>query len=164
MPYLMINLDDVGDCQRGHRQLSGRLRRAGVDPLPEGPGGGGGGCRPGKGAHGERGKHQGEKQKDGPAGLPLKQKLNRISKRGVWRFISGIAALDQTPRSLAEFDEALSLPPNKMRSTKAIFAKLENRFDIRFLKLAEDAGDDDSGNPRYIMPPRIRKVVREIVG
>ena len=52
---------------------------------------------------------------------------------GVWRILSGIAALDETPRSLAEFDEALGLKANKMRSTKAIFAKLENRFDIRFL-------------------------------
>ncbi|TWU59428.1 hypothetical protein Poly51_22160 [Rubripirellula tenax] len=163
MPYLMINLDDLSDCQRGHRQLGGRLHRAGVDPLPEGREGRGGPCGPGKRGKQNRGGDQQDAVKEGPAGLPLKQKLNRISKRGVWRFVAGIAKLDETPRSLAELDEALSLQPNKMRSTKAIFAKLENRFDIRFLKLAEDAGDDAAGNPRYIMPPRIRKFVREMV-
>ncbi|TWT50456.1 hypothetical protein Pla22_31990 [Rubripirellula amarantea] len=147
MPFLMINLDDLGDCQRGVRQLRERLRRAGVDPQP-----------------GDKGGNKTSADKQGPAALPLNQKLHRISQRGVWRFISGIARLDESPRSLAELDEALSLQPNKMRSTKAIFAKLENRFDIRFLRLAEEAGDDEAGNPRYIMPPRIRKAVREMAG
>ncbi len=151
MPFLMINLDDLGDCQRGLRQLRGRLRRAGVDPQNEN-------CGPGADAR------AGVGQAKGPAGLPLKQKLHRISQRGVWRFIAGIAKLDESPRSLAELDEALALPPNKMRSTKAIFAKLENRFDLRFLRLAEDGGDDESGNPRYIMPPRIRNHVRQMIG
>lgn len=49
-----------------------------------------------------------------------------------------------------------------MRSTKAIFAKLENRLDVRFLKPADDAGEDESGNPRYVMPPRVRKLVLEL--
>jgi hypothetical protein len=92
----------------------------------------------------------------------LKQKLQRIRQRGVWRFLVQIARLDDTPRSLSELDEALDLPRNKMRSTKAIFAKLENRLDVRFLKPADDAGEDDAGNPRYIMPPRIRKLVLEL--
>lgn len=156
MPYLMVNLDDLGDCQRGLQQLRGRLRRHGVEPAGEGPG---------PNAKQNQNPNQcNDAAKQGPAGLPLKQKLNRISQRGVWRFISGIAMLDNTPRSLAELDEALKLQPNKMRSTKAIFAKLEQRFELRFLKPAEDGGADDAGNPRYIMPPRIRKHVREMVG
>ena len=87
----------------------------------------------------------------------------RDKQRGVWRFLVGIARLDETPRSLQEIDEALGLPRNKMRSTKAIFAKLENRLDIRFLKPAEDTENDESGNPRYIMPPRIRRKILELV-
>ena len=86
----------------------------------------------------------------------------RVKQRGVWRFLVGIARLDDKPRSLQEIDEALGLPRNKMRSTKAIFAKLENRLDLRFLKVAEDAGVDEAGNPRYIMPPRIRRKVLEL--
>lgn len=141
MPYLMINLDDIGDCQRGLRQLQGRIRRAGqvnecsTDPV--------------QGADGTK--------------TPLKQKLKRVKQRGVWRFVSQIALLDSAPRSLPELDEALDLPRNKMRSTKAIFAKLENRMDIRFLKPDPEGSEDASGNPRYIMPPRMRKVVRELV-
>ena len=87
----------------------------------------------------------------------------RVKQRGVWRFLVGIARLDETPRSLQEIDEALGLPRNKMRSTKAIFAKLENRLDVRFLKPADDAGNDEAGNPRYIMPPRIRRKILELV-
>jgi hypothetical protein len=153
----MVNLDDLGDCQRGLQQLRGRLRRAGVEPNPDH------GAR-GDGPAGKGGEANKNADQQGPAGLPLKQKLNRISQRGVWRFISGIALLDNTPRSLAELDEAMNLQPNKMRSTKAIFAKLEQRFELQFLKPAEDGGADDAGNPRYIMPPRIRKHVREMVG
>ena len=143
MPYLMVNLDDFGDIQRSMRQLRRRLRWQ---------------ARSGQGRCGAGG---------GPGGqaadrTPLKQKLMRIKQRGVWRFLVGIARLDETPRSLAEIDDALDLPRNKMRSTKAIFAKLENRLDLRFLKLAEDAGEDEAGNPRYVMPKRIRRKVLEL--
>jgi len=145
MPYLMVDLDDSGDCQRAMRQLRHHLRRA-SDEQP-GP------CREPmlrSGGGGKAGK------------TPLKQKLQRIRQRGVWRFLVQIARLDDTPRSLPELDEALDLPRNKMRSTKAIFAKLENRLDVRFLKPASDAGEDESGNPRYVMPPRVRKLVLEL--
>lgn len=145
MPFLMVDLDDSSDCQRGMRQLRRHLRRASGEPS--GP------CstqnrRPRGGGNADK--------------TPLKQKLQRIRQRGVWRFLVQIARLDDTPRSLPELDEALDLPRNKMRSTKAIFAKLENRLDVRFLKPANDAGEDESGNPRYVMPPRVRKLVLEL--
>ena len=152
MPYLMIDLTDPTDCQRGMRQLRRHLRRGEADagvadcdgPRQRGPQGAGG-------------KTQGASGK-----TPLKQKLARIRQRGVWRFLVQIAKLDNQPRSLGELDEALELPRNKMRSTKAIFAKLENRLDVRFLKVAQDAGEDESGNPRYVMPPRIRKLILQL--
>lgn len=144
MPFLMVNLDDVGDMQRSMRQLRRRLRR-----------------------HVARGEDGGCVNEPCQAGevvdkVPLRQKLMRIRQRGVWRFLVGIAKLDDKPRSLPEFDVALELQPNKMRSTKAIFAKLENRLGLRFLKLAADAGEDKSGNPRYVMPPRIRRMILEL--
>ncbi len=145
MPFLLVNLDDVSDMQRSMWQLRRRLRRHGHQ-------GEHGGCGPKMG--------QGAGQADK---TPLKQKLMRVKQRGVWRFLVGIARLDETPRSLQEIDEALGLPRNKMRSTKAIFAKLENRLDVRFLKPADDAGNDEAGNPRYIMPPRIRRKILELV-
>ncbi|MFK8113730.1 MAG: hypothetical protein AB8B91_16120 [Rubripirellula sp.] len=148
MPFLMVNLDDTTDCQRAMRQLRRHLRHSGV-ALP------GGDCGPAP------------NRKRGPGGkmgeqAPLKQKLQRIRQRGVWRFLDLIANLDDTARSLPELDEALGLQRNKMRSTKAIFAKLENRLDVRFLVVDEDAGEDESGNPRYVMPPRIRKIVLKL--
>jgi hypothetical protein len=142
MPFLLVNLDDAADVQRGIRQLRRRLRwaePAGCDvpaKLPLGAG-------------------KADK-------IPLKQRLMRIKQRGVWRFLVGIARLDDSPRSLQEIDAALDLPPNKMRSTKAIFAKLENRLDVRFLKPAADGGLDQAGNPRYEMPPRIRLKILEL--
>tara|TARA_R110002049_G_scaffold2750_8_gene22307 strand:- start:264551 stop:265051 length:501 start_codon:yes stop_codon:yes gene_type:complete len=164
MPYLMIDLDDAADCRRGMQQIRMILGRTG------GPGGGpdaGGGRaellgprggRKGRGnCYGEGG-GQGSRQ----AKTPLRQRLQPIKQRGVWRFVSGIAALDDTPRSLAEFDDALGVKKNKMRSMKAIFAKLEKRLDVRFLVPAEEAGEDDAGNARYRMPPRMRKVVRNL--
>lgn len=145
MPYLMVDLDDAGDCQRAMRQLRRHLRRV-SGKHPEA-------CRePGLRSVGVRNADK----------TPLRQKLQRIRQRGVWRFLVQIARLDDTPRSLPELDEALDLPRNKMRSTKAIFAKLENRLDVRFLKPAADAGEDESGNPRYLMPPRVRKLVLEL--
>ncbi|WP_145416387.1 hypothetical protein [Planctomycetes bacterium K23_9] len=93
----------------------------------------------------------------------LKQKLERVRRRGVWRFLSGIARLNEQPRSLAEFDDALDLSKNKMRSTKAIFAKLENRLDMRFLVPDPNGEEDDAGNPRYVMPKRVRKQIRNLI-
>ena len=160
MPYLMIDLDDTADCRRGMQQIRQILGRAGEGPGP-GPGGG-------AGPRGRRRRHaacDGEGPEQRAAGrdkTPLRKKLQPIKQRGVWRFVSGIAGLDETPRSLAEFDEALGLKKNKMRSMKAIFAKLENRLDVRFLVPADDAGEDESGNPRYRMPPRVRKVVQNL--
>jgi hypothetical protein len=61
-----------------------------------------------------------------------------------------------------EWDVALGLPPNKMRSLKAIMAKLEHRFAIRFLALDADGGHDEAGNPRYAIPPRVRVAIRRL--
>ncbi len=142
MPFLMVNLDEPTDCQRAMRQLRRHLRR---------PDGAAERCGPPL-----------PRKAGGEEKAPLKQKLQKIRQRGVWRFLVQIARLDETPRSLAELDEALALPRNKMRSTKAIFAKLENRLDVRFLKVDEDAGDDEAGNPRYVMPRRVRKLILEL--
>lgn len=145
MPFLMVDLDDSGDCQRAMRQLRRHLRQASgeqPEPLRE-----------------QTRRSHGRENSDR---TPLRQKLQRIRQRGVWRFLVQIARLDDSPRSLSELDEALDLPRNKMRSTKAIFAKLENRLDVRFLKPADDAGEDESGNPRYMMPPRVRKLILEL--
>ncbi len=89
--------------------------------------------------------------------------MQRVRQRGVWRFLAGIAQLSDEPRSLAEFDEALDLPKNKMRSTKAIFAKLENRLEVQFLVADPGGEEDESGNPRYVMPKRIRKQVKNLI-
>jgi hypothetical protein len=89
--------------------------------------------------------------------------LQRVRQRGVWRFLAGIAQLSDEPRSLAEFDGALDLPKNKMRSTKAIFAKLENRLDVQFLVADPEGEEDESGNPRYVMPKRIRKQIKKLI-
>lgn len=146
MPYLMINLDDPSDCRRSMRQLRQHLNRFDSQQAD---------CT------GEQSRRRGAGVPNANK-TPLKQKLQRVRQRGVWRFLVQIAQLDDTPRSLPELDEAMELPRNKMRSTKAIFAKLENRLDVRFLTLVDDAGEDDSGNPRYVMPPRVRKLIREL--
>lgn len=170
MPYLMIDLDDAADCRRGMqqlRQIVGGPNRGGAGGGLGGPGRGG----PKRAGIGPRGRKHGGGEACAPdvagkgAGvdqLPLRQKLQRIKKRGVWRILSGIASLDEKPRSLAEYDAELGLKANKMRSTKAIFAKLENRFDLRFLVLAEAAGEDDAGNARYRMPPRVRNAINNL--
>jgi hypothetical protein len=139
MPFLMVNLDDPADCRRAIQQLRQR-QPAGSGCMPQGRG------RPDAGV----------------ARLPLGQKLRRIRQRGVWRHLLQIARLDEQPRSLNEWDEAIGLQPNKMRSLKAIMAKLEHRFGLRFLVPAADAGVDAAGNPRYVMPPRIRTVILRI--
>lgn len=93
MPFLMVDLDDSGDCQRAMRQLRRHLRRtSGEQPEP---------CRERVGRPGGGGN---------AVKTPLKQKLQRIRQRGVWRFLVQIARLDDTPRSLSELDEALDLP------------------------------------------------------
>jgi hypothetical protein len=41
----------------------------------------------------------------------------------------------------------------------AIMAKFENRFALRFLVPVADAGQDQAGNPRYAIPPRLRAAI-----
>lgn len=154
MPFLMVNLDDGADCQRAMRQLRRHLRQHEGPPEERE-------CRPGR-KRGHRGPGPGGPRGGGGDKTPLKQKLRRIKQRGVWRFLVKIAELGDAAHSLPELDHALDLPRNKMRSTKAIFAKLENRLDIRFLVPDEDAGEDESGNPRYLMPTRIRKIILKL--
>jgi hypothetical protein len=93
------------------------------------------------------------------ASLPLPQKLKRIQSRGMWKHLVKIARSVQEPSSLPELDALLELPKNKMRSLKAIMAKLENRFGIQFLRVDPDAGVDTSGNPRYVMLPKVRRQI-----
>jgi len=137
MAFLMVNLEDPGDCRRAIRELR-RFVTAGRRPA---------------GGRGPAG---------GVASLPLRKKLCRIRQRGIWRHLLAMARLPEQPRSLTEWDTALGLSPNKMRSLKAIMAKLENRFAIRFLVAAGDAGHDDAGNPRYTIPPRMRTAILNV--
>jgi len=53
--------------------------------------------------------------------------------------------------SLPELDRHLGFAPNKMRSLKAIMAKLENRFGLRFLVADPEGGLDENGNPRAVL-------------
>ena len=73
-----------------------------------------------------------------------------------------IANQGDVAKSLAELDKQLDFQPNKMRSLKAIMAKLENRFGLRFLEVDPDAGSDEAGNPRYSMPARVRKQILQL--
>jgi len=73
-----------------------------------------------------------------------------------------IAAEVDSPMSLPELDKQLGFQPNKMRSLKAIMAKLENRFGLRFLVADPEAGVDENGNPRYVMLPRMRKQIMRV--
>jgi len=153
MPFLMVNLDDPADCRRALHQLRARVQSAvaGRQPCGSGPGPG---PSPGRG--------RGAAAAGGVAHLPLGQKLRRIRHRGLWQHLVKIARATDQPRSLMEWDEVLGLPANKMRSLKAIMAKLENRFGIRFLQPAADGGVDAAGNPRYAMVPRVRQVILRI--
>ncbi|MFM7519901.1 MAG: hypothetical protein ACKO9B_05450 [Planctomycetota bacterium] len=99
-----------------------------------------------------------------PRDLPLGQKLRLIRRRGMWTHLLAIARLSETPRSLTEWDEAIGLQPNKMRSLKAIMAKLEKRLGLSLLVPAPGADPDAAGNPRYVMPPRVRKKILELAG
>ena len=194
MPFLMVNLDDQGDCKRAVKHLRRRVQEmqsGGCSPGQEGVSEDGSGeigqkeCeqeengpvarrrgrrgprgegRPGRKGIGRKGRGR-DRDDDGAQESrgTLKQKLERIRRRGVWRFLVQIAQLRDQPRSLAELDADLDLPRNKMRSTKAIFAKLEKRLGVQFLVVDEDGGEDESGNPRYVMPKRIRKQIQKFV-
>jgi hypothetical protein len=176
MPYLMIDLDDPKDCRRGMKHLSDILRR----PMPPGPPPPPPDCGPGRG-HGmkrgrfgrprparpdsdfERGVGEFGEQESGVRDLPLPAKLQRLKQRGLWKHLVAIAKQGEAAQSLAEFDQVMNLNANKMRSLKAIMAKLENRFGLTFLEVNVDAGQDEAGNPRYSMPPRIRKNILKLV-
>lgn len=140
MPQLTVNLEDTKDCEQAIEILKRQLGHE---------------CGSGRG-RGRR--HRSDNDPD-VATLPLPQKLKRIQSRGMWKHLVKIAASAEQPLSLPELDELLELPKNKMRSLKAIMAKLENRFDLQFLKVDLDAGEDSAGNPRYIMLPNIRRQV-----
>jgi len=152
MPQLMVNLEDVADCEKAIQILKKQLGRE-----CGGPGGRGRGRR-------GRGKMADDKDQTGSgvADLPLPQKLKRIQSRGMWKHLVKIAAQADEALSLPELDALLDLPKNKMRSLKAIMAKLENRFDLQFLKVDEDAGVDSSGNPRYVMLPNVRRQIKRL--
>ena len=140
MPFLMVNLDDQADCRQAIQQLRERIRPRGAMRRGGGVG------------------------RAGVAALPLGQKLRRMQQRGLWRHLVAIARASDEARSLTEWDGAIGLPANKMRSLKAIMAKLENRFGLRFLESDADAGQDAAGNPRYRMVPRVRTVILRIAG
>ena len=150
MPQLMVNLEDVKDCERAIEILRRQLGRD---------------CGPGRKGRGGRRHRQNDEQVGGPnvAELPLPQKLKRIQSRGMWKHLAKIAESAEEALSLPELDSLLDLPRNKMRSLKAIMAKLENRFDLKFLKVDGDAGVDASGNPRYIMLPNVRRQILRLV-
>ena len=130
MPHLMVNLEDVADCEKAMMILNRRLNR---DCGPDGRGprngpGNGPGGRHRRGRHGRQ-DHEGRPRRGGPredvSSLPLPQKLKRIQSRGMWKHLLKIAQSAEKPLSLSELDELLDLPKNKMRSLKAIMAKLE---------------------------------------
>lgn len=184
MTYLMVNLNDAADCRDAIHRLRDLLRhapRAGVkrrarhrlpgvsptdpattaelspaatptgpsvaDPLhPDSLDGSGSGKRIEQ-------LHE----------LPLPKKLHRIAQRDVFRHLRRIASEVSTPLSLPELDRHLGFQPNKMRSLKAIMAKLEHRFGLQFLVADPQGGVDESGNPRYVMPQRMRTQILRVV-
>ena len=147
MPHLMVNLEDPCDCKKAMVILQRRARRASRLNAPETPS-----------------ESQPRKpQREDVAGLPLPQKLKRLQSRGMWKHLVRIAKSVDQPLSLPEFDEHLDLPKNKMRSLKANMAKLENRFDLKFLKVDAEAGADAAGNPRSVMNTRVRNQILRIV-
>lgn len=104
----------------------------------------------------------GETSSDELLNLPLPDKLRRIAQRGVFAHLMRIAAEVDRPMSLPELDRTLGFNANKMRSLKAIMAKLERRWGLEFL-IPSPAGEvDDQGNPRYVMPPKLRKQILKI--
>lgn len=162
MPYLMVNLDDPADCRRAWEQLAEFIH-----PGPRGPGRR---CGPPPQRTGSRHRGRGEPHRPPPpppppppggelAELPLGQKLQRIRQRGIWPYLQRVATQVDTPLSLPELDEQLGLAKNKMRSLKAILGKLERRWGLEFLVPDPQGSVDAAGNPRYIMPPGLRKRV-----
>lgn len=104
----------------------------------------------------------GETASDELLAMPLPDKLRRIAQRGVFAHLTRIAAEVDRPMSLPELDRTLGFNANKMRSLKAIMAKLERRWGLEFL-IPSPAGEvDDLGNPRYVMPPKLRKQILKI--
>ena len=170
MSYLMVNLEDPADCRQAIQRLRAFIGPKGQCGPMRGPDGHsrGPGHRRGVGPEHEHPKPEDRKIECGDdkaaaiRALPLRAKLERMSQRGVWRHLVAIAKQGEVAQSLAEFDKQLDLQPNKMRSLKAIMAKLENRFELRFLEVNLDAGNDEAGNPRYSMPPRVRKQILRI--
>lgn len=154
MPHLMVDLEDTSDCRKAIAILSRRVDRDCDNDKPRG----------GRGKRNQmenpnRDAPRGADNQEDVASLPLPQKLKRIQNRRMWTHLLKIAQSAEQPLSLSELDELLDLPKNKMRSLKAIMAKLENRFDLQFLRVDADAGDDSAGNPRYVMLPRVRRQI-----
>lgn len=162
MPQLLVNLEDVADCEHAIKILKKQLGRDCNGPGPGRRGRGRGRGRRGRRDCDDAGESEGDGKPD-VAALPLPQKLKRIQSRGMWKHLVKIAESADKPLSLPELDELLELPKNKMRSLKAIMAKLENRFDVKFLKVDPDGGVDASDNPRYIMPPNVRRQIRRLL-
>jgi len=165
MPFLMVDLDNPRDCRRAMEHLQNAI--GGPGPHRPGPGeqgpkhrggparhrpGGRGGCRPGPD----------EVEPTAESELPLRKKLNRISRRGIWTHLVRIALEVNEPMSLPELDQFLDLAKNKMRSLKAIMGKLERRWGLEFLITDPDGSVDDAGNPRYIMPAPLRRQIRQM--
>lgn len=170
MPFLMVNLDDHEDCRRAIKQLRSTVggdQPGGCD-SPRGRG------KRKQGRRGPRNEDNGPHEEHGPrrrgrgprredvSELTLPQKLKRIQQRKMWKHLVRIAKAGNEAQSLPELDAMLELPKNKMRSLKAIMAKLENRFGIKFLRVSHDAGVDGSGNPRYEMPKNIRRQILKL--
>lgn len=136
-------------------------------PPPPPPGGRGRGPRPMDEPGpmkqlGPMGGPMGETVSDELLAMPLPDKLRRIAQRGVFAHLTRIAAEVDRPMSLPELDRTLGFNANKMRSLKAIMAKLERRWGLEFL-IPSPAGEvDDLGNPRYVMPPKLRKQILKI--
>ena len=136
MPQLIINLNDEFDCQEAVIFLQRRLEGTACDGR-----GGRGPKRGPKRRHRADGDESVAHSGGDVASLPLPQKLKRIQSRGMWKHLLQIARNVDELLSLPELDEQLDLPKNKMRSLKAIMAKLENRFDLQFLKVDASAGE-----------------------
>jgi hypothetical protein len=144
MPFLMIDLENRADCQKGLQLLKQQLGRKNCDAPHKSP---------------ATLMNQPTSALSDIDHLPLPQKLKRIQSRGMWKHLVKIAQSAPQPSSLPELDDLLEMPKNKMRSLKAIMAKLENRFGIQFLKVDPDAGLDAAGNPRYVMLPNVRRQI-----
>ncbi len=149
MPHLHVDLNDPADCRRSIQIIRQQLDAAANRPKANG--------KPAAAAA------PGTEEHNPQAQLPLRRRMEIIQQRGVWKHLVKIAKHSGEPRSLPEWDEQLELPRNKTRSLKANFAKLEKRFNVRFLVAAGDAVPDADGNPRYAMPPRVRNQILGLV-